>query len=119
MKKKSKGFVKKYENDDVLELLESGAKSTYQVRVGLNCSKSTAETMLGELERAGLVSRENVMSEKKPLWMWSRADTASLCEPDMIELMSVTNAKSPKTAVNRAIRFTLLHDVDSVREALR
>lgn len=34
------------------------------------------------------------------------------------ELMDATESKTPLEAIDKAIRFTLLHDVDSIRDAL-
>jgi hypothetical protein len=35
------------------------------------------------------------------------------------ELMKLTNSKTIREAIDKAIRFTLLHDKDSVQEALK
>ena len=35
------------------------------------------------------------------------------------ELMELTGAKTPEDALHLAIKFTLLHDKDSIQEALK
>jgi hypothetical protein len=35
------------------------------------------------------------------------------------ELIKITNSKTFREAIDKAIRFTLLHDKDSVQEALK
>jgi uncharacterized protein YehS (DUF1456 family) len=38
---------------------------------------------------------------------------------ELEELMKLTNSKAFREAIDKAIRFTLLHDKDSVQEALK
>lgn len=42
-----------------------------------------------------------------------------LSDEDARELAVLTDAPNPLVAVERAVRFTLMHDKDSVQEALK
>jgi len=42
-----------------------------------------------------------------------------LSDEDARELAVLTEAPNPLVAVERAVRFTLMHDKDSVQEALK
>lgn len=42
-----------------------------------------------------------------------------LNKKDVMELLETTGAPNPLVAVERAVRFTLLHDKDSVQGALK
>ena len=42
-----------------------------------------------------------------------------MSDEDARELTVLTDAPNPPVAVERAVRFTLMHDKDSVQEALK
>lgn len=62
-------FQRKYNKDQVLDLLENGCR---QISDEMVCHKRTAESLIKILLESSTIGRINI-SESKPLWVYSWA----------------------------------------------
>lgn len=65
------GFQKKFTTELVAEVLKTGEKTLREIIDALGCSKSTAENIIHELDTANKITKRNLRTENKPMWMYS------------------------------------------------
>lgn len=65
------GFQKKFTTELVTDVLVTGEKTLREIIDALGCSKSTAENLIHELDTANKITKRNLRTENKPMWMYS------------------------------------------------
>lgn len=63
--------ARQYTPEMVIKLLVGKELTLRQIWEGINCSKSTAEELVNQLEADGIIQKRNIRTENNPLWMHS------------------------------------------------
>jgi len=69
-------FKKKYTDEMVMRIVEkySDIVSTRQIQDTLGCTQVTANTLLKNMLATGKLSRVNIGTDNKPVWVYSRVN---------------------------------------------